>query len=158
MPPKVKKTLTKKAPPLPPTPKRATVLLSYSFSGLNLYSMGFGGVYRRLREMLLDEFDRGEIEVVGSGSSSSTFPLEAKLVETGGQLGQLDWHESGIDSIEALAQAISKAVKKYLATPYSLNSTTQKLEPPGKFRGSASYTNILPSVSPKKKAKKKKAV
>ena len=45
-----------------------------------------GGPYRRIRTLLLMEFRRAEISIVGNGTAAlpSSEPLTVKLVETGG--------------------------------------------------------------------------
>jgi hypothetical protein len=92
MPPK--KSKTKKPPPPPPTPRRATILIAYSYRGLSMNQMGMGGCYRRLRSLMLSEFILGEISVVGNGSTSiadlaDASALTVRLVETGASLGAM---------------------------------------------------------------------
>ena len=79
MPPK--KPKGKKPPPPPPTPRRATVLVKYSYRGLNYTQMGLGGAYRRLRTLLLQEFCVGaELSVVGNGCHTiEADPLHARF-------------------------------------------------------------------------------
>lgn len=138
------------------------MLIAYSYRGLNMNSMGMGGCYRRLRSLILSEFVMGEITIVGNGASSVTdaHPLEVKLVETGQGLGHMDWAtlpaKRDTQMVDIVNHAV-KAVKKYLATPFAMDTTTNTLKHPGRFRGSGSFSNLhLPAVKGKKKKGKKK--
>ena len=159
MPPK--KAKTKKPPPPLPTPRRATVLIAYSYRGLNMTTMGMGGCYRQPRSLILSEFVFGEISVVGNGSTSiadlaNSHPLEVRLAETGASLGSLDYAPANAQ-VAALVKHAVKSVRAYLGTPFALDATTGTLQPPGRFRGSGSFSNLhLPAVKGKKKGKKKK--
>ena len=79
----------KKAPKIL-TPKRCTINIVYCWRGLSMGTLGMGGPCRRIRTLLLlMEFRRAEISIVGNGTAAlpSSEPLTVKLVETGEDLG-----------------------------------------------------------------------
>ena len=151
---KGKKGKGKKAPKIL-TPKRCTINIVYCWRGLSMGTLGMGGPYRRIRTLLLMEFRRAEISIVGNGTAAlpSSEPLTVKLVETGEDLGSLDWSLSHVsklnereEAIVAIVEKTAKQVRKYLSTP---------IEGPSKFRGSAAG-NLTYYVTKKKKGKGKK--
>ena len=66
---KGKKGKGKKAPKIL-TPKRCTINIVYCWRGLSMGTLGMGGPYRRIRTLLLMEFRRAEISIVGNGTAA----------------------------------------------------------------------------------------
>lgn len=136
------------------TPKRCTITIVYSYRGLSMNTLGMGGPYRRIRTLLLNEFRRAEISIVGNGTAAlpSSEPLLVKLVETGEDLGSLDWSLGHIhrlvereERIVEIVEKTARQVRKYLSTP---------IEGPPKFRGSAAGLRTVYVRKGGKKGKK----
>lgn len=142
-----------------PRPQRATVVVIYANRGPSTNPCGYGGHFRRIREIVRELDIEQTIEVVGNGTVGigTVFPLECTLAETGTSLGHLNWDVGRVEeeSCRALASSIVAGVDKHLATECQINPATGKPEPP--YFGSGTFcTSSSSRTSSKKKKKKKK--
>ena len=96
MPPKGKENATAgkkkaaKVPPVPPRPRRVTLVVSYATRGPG-YTFGFGAHYRALRAAMYQNFKQDTLDIVGNGmqSAAGLDPFEVKCMEDAPLLGEV---------------------------------------------------------------------